>query len=411
MIIKNEERNFITEDECFKFLEELEATIDGRWVQKNQILAGGIPDAPICAELIKDKIPFPSAGRTFEVKTDAETETLLECMGSTKLMLMLPGDGKERVRPISQYGLAACVQRAGYGSSPVLCNTTAKKGISEMPSSTKAMILNEAFKLYGGDDDDQNKATSNKVYVYELDGMIDYVGSNNYSYVSIEEANSAVRRELGNMFPDYSFEEGTISREYASFTYRLNDANLKKELETVFLKGGINIHGYEPMIRFGTSNVGVSGMNLYPVLKKGNHIIEIDLPIKLEHKNGANAEMLAENTRKILTMFRLTPSKIDALADLEIEYPELCMKNIVQSTGLPQKFFFEKAEDFGGAYADATALDLYFALSDALGEYKLKNKVSTFQEITYTEKICRIMFGHDLGQFDTPGSIKAKIVA
>jgi len=400
------ERKFEDEIKVTEAIEEMEKTIDGRWVQKNAVMAGGVPDAPIIAEQIGQKIPFPTtSGCAYERKCDASTESLMDCMKNTKLVIMYPGDNDEQVYPVSIYGLDAMVARAGYSGSPVLTATAPKKGVKEMPSATKAMILNEAFPLYAGDDKDQTNPTSNKVFVFRCDEQIDYVGSSNYVYVAISEANAAVKEALAEIFPKFTFREATLSREFASFTYNLNDASLKKQLESAFLQCGLNIHDYDPVLKFTTSNIGISGMNLYPLLVNGRTQMEIELPIKLEHRGDASVEKLKENVRKILMLFRLTPQKINELDDFEIEYPEQAMKNISQAAGLPQKTFFERAEGFGEEYTSPTALDLYFAICDALGEYTAKETISAFNNMNYMERVCRIFFGGALDKYDIPGTV------
>ena len=411
MLGMNEEKLFSEKDTFLGFVDALESVSEGRWVQKNEMLAAGLPDAPILSESISGGIEFHDKhGNVFRKKADCSSDEISSCMGSTKLVLMFPGDGNEQVYPLSNNGLISAVARAGYGSSSVLCNTSGRKGVSEMPSEVKAMILNEAFPLYSGDDKDPDNVTQNKVYVYRCDGFVDFVGSNNYSPTAASSAIKTVEETANAIFP-VEFVSGSISRSCVMASYEVLDAKLKSKIEEVFLKGGINVRGCAVSLKFCTSQIGMSGMNLYPTLQYGDTTIPLDVPMKLEHKNGVGLEELANNVKEICSMYRATPQRIQSLEDIVLSNPEDTFKNMSLSAGLPQKFFYEKAVDFASSYPSASMLDMYFAMFDALAEYKAETELRELEYIQLTERLARLFFGSYVEKIDVPGTVKVKIAA
>lgn len=101
-----------------------------------------------------------------------------------------------------------------------------------------------------------------------------------------------------------------------------------------YYKGYLTKMGYEktdkfyPVVRFSSSDVGVCGANITPVLSNGKKDIQIGNPLTLNHKNKASIEMFKTNVKGIYALFRSTLKDFDRLEEIVLDYPERCFINL-----------------------------------------------------------------------------------
>lgn len=59
---------------------------------------------------------------------------------------------------------------------------------------------------------------------------------------------------------------------------------------------GLQTEKMVPALRFSTSDVGMSGANLYPIFLAGagSRIVPLGYPIRTEHKNGVSMQYFEE---------------------------------------------------------------------------------------------------------------------
>ena len=177
------------------------------------------------------------------------------------------------------------------------------------------------------------------------------------------------------MFPDYTFEHATVSHQFTSVYYMLNDAKLTQELLNILQLTGSS-DDFRPALIFVTSNTGESGANLIPVMYTPNRgVMLIEEPLKLEHDGGATIEKFKGNVDKLLAVYQATPDRLQKMEEVTLKHPANAYRNVAFKSNIPLDCFAEKAEIFEQVYGSmASALDLYIELVNEFSAYcELKN--------------------------------------
>ena len=125
-----------------------------------------------------------------------------------------------------------------------------------------------------------------------------------------------------------------------------------------------------PALRFQTSDVGMSGANLYPVLLMGGaqRIVPLGNAIKTEHKHGADLDYFHEQLGLLYSRFREALDKQTRLMDVEIRYPANALLGVLKRIGAPKKISFEVQDEFLAAHGDqpCTAYELFLYVSEVI---------------------------------------------
>ena len=137
----------------------------------------------------------------------------------------------------------------------------------------------------------------------------------------------------------------------------------------VLMKGRIATISFAPALRLTTSDVAVSGVNLYPMMlsQTSNRVINLGSPIKLSHDRGATLQDFRNNLDKIFSRYQEAVKGIVGLMDIDIQNPVNCLHLIMKELKINQKIRNEVVELFVGQYGEepCTAHDLYFAMHEA----------------------------------------------
>lgn len=86
---------------------------------------------------------------------------------------------------------------------------------------------------------------------------------------------------------------------------------------------GLQTEKMVPALRFSTSDVGMSGANLYPIFLVGaeSRIVPLGYSIRTEHKNGVDMQYFEEQLRLVYAQFEKALDKQVQLMNIEIRYP------------------------------------------------------------------------------------------
>ena len=136
-------------------------------------------------------------------------------------------------------------------------------------------------------------------------------------------------------FPGNHFVTAHFDHMMATAIWRL-DGQADKLLDTYrreVAAKGLNPDGIVPALRFTTSDVGMSGANLYPIFLNGNgdRIIPLGYPIKTDHRNGVDLDYF---DKQLALLYARYCASIDAqikLLDIEIQYPATTMLGVLKN--------------------------------------------------------------------------------
>lgn len=202
----------------------------------------------------------------------------------------------------------------------------------------------------------------------------------------------------------YEFMGGFLNHSICTANFLLKDREIQ-DFYTPFLKKmGYDSKEFYPVVKFASSDVGVCGANLAPILWHGNTEIQIGQPMSLPHKNRASLEMFEESIDGIYALFQSTLKDFEKLEEIWIEYPDECFNNLCKKVQLGSKSE-EAFIDFQNTRGNTVnALELYFAICEVI-TYAKNQGMDEAKIFKLQEQIARILT-LNIKAYDTPRPIK-----
>jgi len=325
-------------------------------------------------------------------ETKISDESILETMDSTKLGLTVPLQKAENY-PLSNTAFATLMQRAGYSSAPAIASMKSKPTQKEMSPNNKAQVLNMGLRCF-----------ENKALVLIRDEKVRAVLSgdeNDYSRLPVSALYKKMKEEIEAIYPDWSFEMSTVSHQFTTIQISLNDRNLEADISDIFKKSGRDIAG-KPVVKMITSDVGLSGANIFPILKtKMGNEFPLGLPLCLTHNNRHSVQDFGKNVAQVNAMFRDAAAKLEKMMVKKVKYPGGCLRVIAKKCTLPKKTSCIQAKMFEETFKDAYEIDVYYKLFDILDEYIQDSSLSAARVMDIQESIARIVFSN-MSDYDYP---------
>ena len=176
----------------------------------------------------------------------------------------------------------------------------------------------------------------------------------------------------------------------------------RREVAAKGLAGKTNVL---PALRFTTSDVGVSGANLYPILLMGksSRIVPLGYPIKTNHKNGVDMDYFNEQLSLLYARFREAIEEQTKLLDIDVRYPATAMLGVLKRIGAPKKASYEALDQFLAQHGDipCSAYELYLAMSEVI--FISQCEGASGGRIAQLEEIVARALHVDWQEYDRPG--------
>jgi hypothetical protein len=218
-----------------------------------------------------------------------------------------------------------------------------------------------------------------------------------------------VKDYLDANFPGNTFLTANFDHSFATAIWRLDGQaddlldTYRREVAAKNLKSSTTV---TPALRFMTSDVGMSGANLYPILLLGggSRILPLGYPIKTEHKSGASLDYFDDQLAMLYARFTEAITKQTKLLDIEIRYPNTTLLGVLKRVGAPKKASYETADSFAAQNGDdpCTAYELYLAMSDVI--FSAQCEGASGGRIARLEEIIARALNVNWLEYDRPGS-------
>lgn len=172
-------------------------------------------------------------------------------------------------------------------------------------------------------------------------------------------------------------------------------------------------HGQQPdemsaALRLVSSDVGVSGANLYPMLVCGKEcrIIPLGSPIKLEHENGADLDKFDQKLVAVFGQYEVALEGLARLLDIQIDNPINAMLGVMKRIGITKKLAYLAAELFEAQYGTqpCTAHDLFYGIAEAPATLQAEGASAT--RVTQMEENAARALTIRWTDYDMPGTFK-----
>ena len=319
---------------------------------------------------------------------NGDADVLEDTMENTSLLLKV--DGKDY--PVRSCALKTVLERARISGH----------ALNKVSKSVFAEILNYCMGVASGDS--LIKVADEKVSAVHGGDPKDY------TVMEMLPLFKATNDFLDREYPGNRFMTAHFDHSIATAIWRL-DGQADKLLDTYHREiaaKGLRADKLVPALRFSTSDVGMSGANLYPIFLAGaeSRIIPLGYPIRTEHKNGSDMEYFEEQLGLVYAQFEKAVDKQVQLMNIEIRYPVTTLMRVLKRIKAPKKASYEAMDYFMAIHGDApcTAYDLFMQMSDVI--FSAQCDGASGMRIAQLEEIVSRALNVNWHEHDHPGDFK-----
>jgi len=232
---------------------------------------------------------------------------------------------------------------------------------------------------------------------------------NDYSVLEMTTLFDKVQSYLDDVFPGNKFISACFDHYETTALWSLEGqcGEILKTYREELSARGLKENGtIIPGLRFTSSDVGVSGANLYPVLLvgKGNRVIPLGYSILTQHRNGADMEYFAEQLNLLYARFTQAMDKQISLMNTELIYPENAMLGVLKRIGAPKKSSYEALEMFKQSICgnSCSAYEVYLAMSEII--FIAQCEGASVSRISRLEEMIAGAMNVNWLEYDRPGN-------
>jgi len=210
-------------------------------------------------------------------------------------------------------------------------------------------------------------------------------------------------------FPACTFAGGAFDHSLTTAVWELTgETVLVKAYRDALTLHGLSCDEITPAVRLSSSDVGVSGANLYPTLLTGVRGSGVSLghPLKLEHRSGASLARFEEQLAMLYSQYTLAIKSLIGLLEIEIRHSVNCLLGVCKRIGITKKLAFEAAQAFVDHYGDGpcTAHDVYYGVNETV--FLLQCDGASGSRVVQAEETVARALSLRWSEYDIPGDYK-----
>ena len=319
-------------------------------------------------------------------QNNGKGEILADTMKNTSILMSVNGENY----PVRSCALKTILERArisGYA-------------LSKVTSEVFTQILNYCMDVASGDS--LVKIADEKVSAVHGGDPKDY------AILEMVPLFQKVKDYLDSTFPGNTFLTANFDHSIVSAIWSLDGQTnelldvYRREVAAKGLSGKATVR---PGLRFTTSDVGISGANLFPILLMGNgsRIVPLGYPIKTNHKSGADMDFFEEQISLLYARFTEAIEKQIKLLEIEIRYPSTALLGVLKRIGAPKRASYEALDSFLAQNGNkpCTAYEMYLAMSEVI--FITQCEGASGGRIAQIEEIIARALHVNWSEYDRPG--------
>ena len=319
---------------------------------------------------------------------NGDADVLEDTMENTSLLLKV--DGKDY--PVRSCAIKTVLERARISGH----------ALNKVSKTVFAEILNYCMGVASGDS--LIKVADEKVSAVHGGDPKDY------TVMEMLPLFKATNDFLDREYPGNRFMTAHFDHSIATAIWCL-DGQADKLLDTYHREiaaKGLRADKLVPALRFSTSDVGMSGANLYPIFLVGaeSRIVPLGYSIRTEHKNGVDMQYFEEQLRLVYAQFEKALDKQVQLMNIEIRYPVTTLMRVLKRIKAPKKASYEAMDYFVAIHGDSpcTAYELFMQMSDVI--FSAQCDGASGLRIAQLEEIVSRALNVNWHEYDHPGDFK-----
>lgn len=319
-------------------------------------------------------------------------ESIVEALGNTVLGITLSN------------GLSYPIGSTAYGSLMTMSGFPNATALTYRPNKSEDVLPNASERAFCFNLGLSGYADKKKLLFLVRDEKVRGVLSGNesdYSVLRFDELMKELKKGL-KKFDDVQFVNATASYEYSTVEYTCEDPALLRRIADVFNQSGVGFSNPKMDVQLISSDIGISGANIYPFVRDGKTLRMIGKPVGLTHKNKHTVKDFAANVQLIYSMFKDAADKLEVMQTVRIKHPAGCLLRLAKHIGLSKQMACEEAPKFETMYGNNTyQIDVYWKLYEILDDMIAKNNMSQSRQLQLQEQICQIAFS-EMADYDLP---------
>ena len=318
-------------------------------------------------------------------KATGKEDVIADTLEGTQLVLRA---GKECI-PVRNCAIKTILERARISGN----------ALSKVDRRVFAKILNHCLKVADGQA--LLKVSDEKLSAVHGGDKSDY------SVLDMYELFAKTSDYLNDNFKDVSYAGGFFDHSLTTALWSLDgNSELVKTYKDLLTLHSVKVHDLKASVRLTTSDVGISGANLYPSLIVDGKNIPLGSPLKLEHKNGAKMKDFERKLSMLYSQYDLAIGKLESLISIIIKNPSNTMIGVMSKIGIPKKYGVPALEKFNAIHGSGlcTAHDIYYGIAETV--FFMQCAGESGVRVTQMEEIVSRALNAKWQEFDIPGEIK-----
>ena len=309
-------KGFFKEDEFLEFLDQRE--VNARWekAKSNELRFFAMEDGHFVSSLLES-----------ELKQQGKESVFLDTMEHTRLILKV----KEECYPVRTCAVKTILDRARVSGN----------ALNKVEKTVLAKILNYCMEVANGE--------ALLRFCEDKISAVHGGDSTDYAILDTPELFKRTAEYLAENFEDYVFIGASYDHSVVTALWSLcRDDSVLQEYKKSLQTYGLPSDNIQLGLRLTTSDTGVSGANLYPMLFLGKDSMSLPLgsPLKLEHKNKADMSKFDSNLNLLYAQYSKALGNMQRMMDVYVLHPINTMLGIMKRIGVPKKYAMAVAEDF-----------------------------------------------------------------
>lgn len=319
------------------------------------------------------------------LKAKGKEEVIHDTLEGTQLLLKADGE----CIPVRNCAIKTIFERARISGN----------ALSKVERPVLAKILNHCMRVADGIA--LLKVADDKVSAVHGGDKSDY------SILEMYELFAKTSDYLYDNFKDVKYAGGFYDHSAVTALWSLEgNTELIKTYRELLDMHGVTCSELVASVRLTTSDVGISGANLYPTLLADGKNIPLGSPLKLEHKHGATMEHFEKKLAMLYSQYDLALGKLKDLISVTVRYPINAMMGVMKKIGVPKKLAMEAIERFkavhGTGFSNAHAI--YYGIAEVI--FMMQSGGESGTRVTQMEETVSRALNVKWSDYDIPGELK-----
>lgn len=311
----NYRKSFRVEEEFLNFLQRREDNSWWRKVKSNDVRFFALDGDHHIAKELREKLG--NAGKH---------EVFQDTMENTRLYMRV---NEERFL-VRNCAVKTILERAKVSGN----------ALNKVERNIFAMILNYCMEVASGD----------ALMRFSEDKISDIHGgdASDYSVLDMPELLAMTAEYLQDNFSGYVFAGASYDHSIVSALWSIEDALLLDTYKKCLEENGMPSEKLQLGLRLTSSDTGLSGANLYPMMFIGSEgkCVPLGSPLKLEHKNKANLLKFEEMLNLLYGQYNKALGGIQRMMTIYLNHPVNAMLGVMKKLGVSKKHAYLIVEDF-----------------------------------------------------------------